>query len=504
MRNNDGISPNYDNVVAGIYWAIDNGMDIISMSFGWTSPYGLPDHEYQFLRAACEEAYRSGIIIVAAAGNAYTESPAYNLLAKPAAFLSVIGVGSVMQYYDEYIRWFDSHEGKESHYDESPDPFDYLDLVAPGGTDDIYTTALGNSHTNEFGGTSAAAAHVAGVCALILENAAKNNQNLSPGDVRYILQSSTRTDCFGDARIVNGNGDENGYLKKYHGFGMVNAYDAIEYSFDYTLIDSDGDGLSDGEEKVYLTRINDPDSDGDGMPDGWEFAHFTRGFYLDSNINDAANDPDNDGLTNLEEFQMLTNPVKSDTDDDGINDGDEVNTHFTNPLRPDTDYDGLTDGWEVAHGYDPLDPADGSIDTDGDGIGNGDESSVYNTDYLDPDTDNDGLTDGQEVYGFYIPTITGKRYTDPNDADTDNDGLTDGEEKAGFTIAGIGVRYTDPTNPDTDGDGLNDRVEVIILLTDPRETDTDNDGYTDYEEFCAGTDPKDPTDYPGSGGWFFP
>jgi len=466
VRNSDTMLPNYPNTVAGIYWAIDNGMQIVSMSLGWSSAKYIPDN-FQSLRAACEEAYRKGIVLVAAAGN-----EANRFLLKPAAFLSVVGVGSVERYDGKYIRWTNYGNLQASNYDETIQKDDYLELVAPGGTADIYTTALGNSHTNAFGGTSAAAPHVAGVCALILENAEKNNQYLSPGDVRSILQSSTRTDCFGDARYVTGNGDENGYLERYHGFGLVNAYDAIDYSFDYTLIDSDGDGLSDGEEKVYLTEINNPDTDDDEMPDGWEFTHFTREFYLDPNINDAANDPDNDGLTNLEEYQMLTNPVKSDTDDDGINDGDEVNTHFTNPLRPDTDYDGLTDGWEVAHRYDSLDPADGSIDTDGDGIGNGDESSVYNTDYLDPDTDNDGLTDG--------------------------------EEKAGFTIAGIGLRYTDPTNPDTDGDGLNDRVEVIILLTDPRVTDTDNDGYTDYEEFCAGTDPKDPTDYPGSGGWFFP
>lgn len=118
--------------------------------------------------------------------------------------------------------------------------------------------------------------------------------------------------------------------------------------------------------------------------------------------------------------------------------------------------------------------------------------------------DNDGLTDGEEVYGYEIPTINGLCYTDPADSDTDGDGLSDSEEANGFSILGVGWRYTDPTNPDTDGDGLNDRVEKEIIQIDPRDTDTDDDGYTDYEEFCAGTDPKDPTDYPGSGGWFIP
>jgi len=247
----------------------------------------------------------------------------------------------------------------------------------------------------------------------MLENSEKNNQRLSSGDIRDILQHSALTDCFGDARSITGNGDEIGRVAKYHGSGLVNAYDAIDYSFQYTPTDTDGDGLTDGEEKVYKLDKNNPDSDSDGMSDGWEFAQFARGCYLDPLKNDANDDADEDELTNLEEYQGLTNPVKSDTDNDGLRDGEEVNTYGTNPRRPDTDFDGLSDSWEVAHGYDPLDPADGAIDTDGDGIGNGDETSVYNTDYLDPDTDNDGLTDGQEVYGFYIPTITGKRYTSP-------------------------------------------------------------------------------------------
>jgi subtilisin family serine protease len=496
VRVGTGITWDYETaVVAGIYWAIDQGMDIISMSNG---AQFLPTVEE--FRIACEEAYRSGIVVVAAAGN-----EGFSILSKPAGFLSVLGVGSVEQYDGEYVKWVGPN-GIGSNYDNTASPYDYLDLVAPGGTNDIYTTTLNNGHTNAFGGTSAATAHVAGVCALILENAERNNQQLSPGDVRYILQESALTDCFAiDANQIPGHeGDEIGYMEKYHGSGLVNARAAIDYSFQYIPTDTDGDGLTDGEEKVYKLRFNKLDSDGDGMPDGWEFAQFARGCYLDPCIDDANEDPDEDGLTNLEEYQRITNPVNSDTDNDGLTDGEEVNTYGTNPGRPDTDYDGLSDSWEVAHGYDPLDPADGAVDTDGDGIGNGDETSVYNTDYLDPDTDNDGLTDGQEVYGFYIPTITGKRYTDPTDSDTDGDGLTDGEEANGFSISGVGWRYTDPTNSDTDGDGLKDGIEKNFLLTDPRYTDTDNDGYTDYEEFCAGTDPKDPTDYPGGGGWFIP
>jgi hypothetical protein len=215
-------------------------------------------------------------------------------------------------------------------------------------------------------------------------------------------------------------------------------------------------------------------------------------------------DSDNDGLFDREEMQLGTDRLNADPDNDGLNDYEEVKIFHTNPFCSDTDHDGLKDKWEIDNNFDPLDNTDGHTDHDNDGINTGDEVSLYNTDYLDSDTDNDGLTDGQEVYGFTIPTITGTIYTDPTDADTDGDGLSDSVEVAGFTISGVGFRYTNPTMPDTDGDGLHDGIEKNLLLTDPRDTDTDNDGYTDFEEFNAGTDPTDPMDYPGGGGWFDP
>lgn len=76
---------------------------------------------------------------------------------------------------------------------------------------------------------------------------------------------------------------------------------------------------------------------------------------------------DNDGLTEAEEIGLGTNPADADSDDDGANDGDEVNTHGTNPLLADTDGDGMPDGFEVDNGLDPLSAADAALDPDGDG-----------------------------------------------------------------------------------------------------------------------------------------
>ena len=64
-------------------------------------------------------------------------------------------------------------------------------------------------------------------------------------------------------------------------------------------------------------------------------------------------DDDKDGLTNLEEAQLGTDPASADTDQDGLYDLEELQTYQTNPLNPDTDGDGYNDGEEVKGGYNP-------------------------------------------------------------------------------------------------------------------------------------------------------
>jgi len=79
---------------------------------------------------------------------------------------------------------------------------------------------------------------------------------------------------------------------------------------------------------IDMTNI---DSTGDGIPDWWAIENEFD--PLDPEL--AGADPDGDGLTNLQEFELGTDP----------ND-------------PDTDGDGLSDGYEVGIGTDPLDPND--------------------------------------------------------------------------------------------------------------------------------------------------
>ncbi|MEA3414967.1 MAG: CFI-box-CTERM domain-containing protein, partial [Thermodesulfobacteriota bacterium] len=96
------------------------------------------------------------------------------------------------------------------------------------------------------------------------------------------------------------------------------------------------------------------DSDGDGMTDVWELAH-----GLDPLVDDSGLDPDEDGLTNLQEYQNKTNPNSSDTDLDGMDDKWEVE-YGLDPLvdeaEADLDGDGYTNLREYLCGTDPNDP----------------------------------------------------------------------------------------------------------------------------------------------------
>ena len=62
------------------------------------------------------------------------------------------------------------------------------------------------------------------------------------------------------------------------------------------------------------------DGDSDGMPDQWELIY---GFDP-KDPSDAQLDTDGDGLTNLEEYRALSNPLNPDTDGDGFSDAEEL------------------------------------------------------------------------------------------------------------------------------------------------------------------------------------
>ena len=114
-------------------------------------------------------------------------------------------------------------------------------------------------------------------------------------------------------------------------------------------------------------------NDVDGIPVWWKRVY---GFPIGTNV--ASDDPDGDGLSNLDEFSNGTDPRNPDTDGDGLSDGAEVHTYGSNPNNADTSIDGLPDGKAVALGLDPR-----FQDSDSDGFDDATEV-LYGSNPLDP------------------------------------------------------------------------------------------------------------------------
>ena len=305
--------------------------------------------------------------------------------------------------------------------------------------------------------------------------------------------------------------------------------------------DMDGDG-----------RLNGPgdwDSDGDGMPDGYEYCYAldsdSKRFLNPANATDAYGDRDEDGLNNVEEYEVAYTW------------GPE---NFTSPLLADTDNDGMPDGWEHLSGIHPNDDGANALedpdfdgyDSDGDGGVRFDElvgvstihlisvelgeyvpvnktilwvRTVQNSVYVNipVKTQTEGwiyeinVEVGDEVMtrtqDLAIVVEQHERFTNldeynardrdndgvidgrstnPLIADTDNDGLIDGIEVIGWTIRVVdnGVKdvlvRSDPGVFDTDSDGLSDSVEYYETFTNATDRDTDSDGLEDFTEAMDG------------------
>jgi subtilisin family serine protease len=77
-------------MIEGLEWAIDNGIDIINMSFGFgIEGVSLPTALSEAADAAFDEAYARGIVLIAASGNSSAPYVGY-----PAAYETVVAVGA--------------------------------------------------------------------------------------------------------------------------------------------------------------------------------------------------------------------------------------------------------------------------------------------------------------------------------------------------------------------------------------------------------------------------
>ncbi|MBS3072333.1 hypothetical protein J4477_00690 [Candidatus Pacearchaeota archaeon] len=113
---------------------------------------------------------------------------------------------------------------------------------------------------------------------------------------------------------------------------------------------------------VTLTPVS---RDSDGMTVSAYVDHFSDFNVSVGGISLIKKDTDGDGVDDSDEldstFGYLTNPLDWDSDNDGLSDGDEMNGafgYFLNPLSPDTDGDGFNDLQEINNGTDPTNPLD--------------------------------------------------------------------------------------------------------------------------------------------------
>ncbi|OIO52286.1 hypothetical protein AUJ78_01465 [Candidatus Peregrinibacteria bacterium CG1_02_41_10] len=277
-----------------------------------------------------------------------------------------------------------------------------------------------------------------------------------------------------------------------------------------------------------------PDADNDDMLDAWE----VRYGFNPQDPSDAREDPDQDDLDNLMEYQKGTHPRVKDTDNDEMSDGWEGRYGF-NPLAgydalEDADSDGYSNLEEYKNGTNPRqkDPPKltntgggyswrrfltslgdkdldqqalinwlegqglswqeglGELDSDNDGSINKEEF-VQQTNPRQSDTDNDGMSDGWEVNNKLNPRSANdagfdsdqdglnnlrefQSKTDPHNADTDQDKMPDGWEAKNKLDPLSGL----DAYLDPDGDGLNNLAEYLTG-TDPYNPDTDGDGIPD-------------------------
>lgn len=124
-------------IIAGLEWCADNGIDIANMSLG-------TDADIQSFHDACNAAAAAGVILVAAAGNDGAD------VDYPGAYGSVIAVAATDA--GDAVPWWSS-------------PGSAVAIAAPGVS--VYSTWKGDGYDTKSG-TSMAAPHIAGTLALAL------------------------------------------------------------------------------------------------------------------------------------------------------------------------------------------------------------------------------------------------------------------------------------------------------------------------------------------------
>ncbi|MCK4366130.1 MAG: S8 family serine peptidase, partial [Thermoplasmatales archaeon] len=369
---NSGGSGSYYDIIDGIYFAVNNGANIISMSIEGGSPH-------QGLEDALAYAYNNGVTCVAASGNSGQNGVAY-----PAAYDAyVIAVGATR--YDKTRSYY-------SNYGSS------LDVVAPGG--DVYVDQNGDGYADGvlqetfdpnwgchfWQGTSMATPHVSGVATLLYSNGVT-----SPDDIRSAIQN-TAVDLGSTGWDI------------YYGYGLINAYNALQFNQGdnpptCSITSPSGDATVSGDVTIEVTATDD--------------AGVTRvDFYVDSSFL---------GSDTSEPYHIIW-------DSTTVSDGAHTlsATAFDTALQSTSDsinviVDNINEPPVADAGPDQNVYVDYTVEFDGSGSYDPDEDIVlYEWDFGDGSPSGSGVT-VSHIYnsiGIYIVILTV----------TDNSGLADSDQ----------------------------------------------------------------------------
>lgn len=186
-------SGSYSNIVSAIDWAINNNMQVISMSFGGSG-------FSQALKDICDKAYNSGILLIGAAGNSNGDG-SQDTVGYPAKFDSVVAIAAT-----------DSNDARASFSSCGPE----VELSAPGVNIPSTVPKSGTKYSDPSGykqlsGTSMSTPHVSGTAALVL----KAHPEMTNADVRKTLQDTT-IDLGNQGRDI------------FFGYGRIDAKAAVD------------------------------------------------------------------------------------------------------------------------------------------------------------------------------------------------------------------------------------------------------------------------------------
>lgn len=285
----------------------------------------------------------------------------------------------------------------------------------------------------------------------------------------------------GDGATPGANGCVDGLVPHENIAACDSALSITGFATDPLNPDTDGDLIPDGQELILNINPNDSsdgpmflDDDGDGVSNKTEIEGFiTRVNGVDHRFYSDPNDPDSDadGLPDLLEHVMGSNPKNADTDNDTLLDQHEYkgeNTCITDKtiatglpcvnFGRTQEYTSFISDCAAATTcvYDAAQYTNG-----------------WGTSLTHRHTDRDVLADNLEIYGVYEVTINGYILNLGNS-----------------NPLGPSETYSDPLKQDTDGDGLGDHFESIIGLN-PRSVDTDGDGTWDNIERNRGRNPAE-------------